>query len=113
MSGTFMAPIHPLSLPSAHHKHYVAKRDPHSSSTPLLGATATAHPTSLAHDLLAKHSASKWFQKQRHEYKANREIRQAKREALKAEQAVDVNVSSRRSSEATLDGKMAAVFAGL
>ena len=112
MSGTFMSPIHPLSLPSAHHKHYTAKRDPHSSSTPLFGATATARPTSLAHDLLAKHSASKWLQKQRHEYKTNREIRQAKREALEAEQAVDVSMSSRRSREATLDGKMAAVFAG-
>lgn len=110
MSGTFMAPIHPLSLPSAHHKHYTAKRD---SSTPLLGANATARPTSLAHDLLAKHSVSKWLQKQRHEYKANREVRQAKREALKAEEAIDASTSSCRSREATLDGKMAAVFAGL
>jgi len=112
MSGTFMAPIHPLSLPSKHHKHYTAKHDSQTSSTPLLGATATARPTSLAHDLLAKHSASKWLKKQRREYEVNREIRQAKHEALKAKEDVDVDLSSRRSSEATLDGKMAAVFAG-
>lgn len=113
MSGTFMAPIHPLSLPSKHHKHYTAKHDPHTSSTPLLGATATARPTSLAHDLLAKHSASKWLKKQRREYEVNREIRKAKHEALKAKEDADASLSSRRSSEATLEGKMAAVFAGL
>jgi hypothetical protein len=112
MSGTFMGPIHPLSLPSAHHKHYTAKHDPHNSSIALLGATATVRPTSLAHDLLAKHSASKWLKKQRREYEVNREIRQAKREALKAEQTADVSMPSHRSNEATLEGKTAAVFAG-
>jgi hypothetical protein len=109
MSGTFMAPIYPLSLPSANHKHYYARQ----SSTTNTPQTSPA-PTSLAHDLLAKHSATKWLKKQRREYEVNREIKQAKHEAqvAKAEE-VDVIVRERQASaSSTEEGKMTAAFAG-
>lgn len=115
MSGTFLSPIAPLpfslSLSSTHHKHYTAR-----------STTTTAHsspptpgpaPTSLAHDLLAKHSPAKWLQKQRREYEVNREIRLAKRDALTAEEvAVRERSGSESSTAAAEEGKMTAAFAG-
>jgi hypothetical protein len=111
MSGTFLAPIHPLSLPSANHKRYHAR-----SSTVHDPNTTSTAPTSLAHDLLAKRSAAKWLKKQRREFEVNREIKQAKREASKAEE-VEILVREREGSSAsqwsaTEEGKMTAVFAG-
>ena len=109
MSGTFMAPIYPLSPPSANHKHYAAR-----SATP--HDVNTSHPTSLAHDLLAKHSAAKWLKKQRREYEVNREIQQAKHEAEKAEE-VEIGIREREDSESsrrssTEEGKMTTAFTG-
>ena len=117
MSGTFIAPIYPLSLPSANHKHYRARsktpHEPHISATPFVGITDNSRPSSLAHDLLAKYSAAKWLKKQKREYVVNHEIRQAKHEAAKAEEvSASIAVSERRESDATLEGKMTAAFSG-
>jgi hypothetical protein len=125
MSGTFMAPIPPLSsLPATHHKRYHARPSTvHDPSPPAPSAAGTAAqpsgPTSLAHDLLAKHAAAKWLQKQRREYQVNRDIRQAKREAAKTD---DVPVVALRAPEekeeegsagsaATAEANRAAAFA--
>lgn len=110
-----MAPIPPLSLPSTHHKHYYARSSTIHDPSASAGIPQTSRPTSLAHDLLAKHSATKWLKKQRREYEVNREIRQAKREAAKADEVVVVGLRAREGSEsstATMEGKMTAAFAG-
>jgi hypothetical protein len=91
---------------------------PSSSSSPAgTAAQQPSGPTSLAHDLLAKHAAARWLKKQRREYEVNRDIRQAKREAAQA--ADDVPVVALRASEggsagsaATAEGNTAAALAG-
>lgn len=115
MSGTFMAPIPPLSLSSTHHKRYHARPSTVHDHSASARAAESSRPTSLAHDLLAKHSAAKWLKKQRREYEVNHEIRKAKREAAKADEAVVVGLRAREGSEsstATVEGKMTAAFAG-
>lgn len=89
------------------------------SATPFVGITDNSRPTSLAHDLLAKHSATKWLKKQRKEYELNREMRKAKHEAANAAE-VEVSIRERQASDAsdaskrtsTEEGKMMAAFAG-
>jgi hypothetical protein len=120
MSGTFMAPIPPLSpLSAAHHKRYHARPSTvHDPSPPSAGTAQPSGPTSLAHDLLAKHAAARWLKKQRREYEVHRDIRQAKREAAQAD---DVPVVALRApdeenrgagSAATAEGDRAAALAG-